>query len=429
MTAHDFEYAWKTALSPSFSVDFPELFYCIKNAELAKTGACSLNEVGIFAKNNHTLIVELEYPTPDFLERLAHTLFLPIPSLVATKDFRFFEKQGDHFVSNGPFCLEEPKAGDLFSLKKNCHYFGKKRVAIDCISIIQASIAEAISFFHEDKLDFVEIPNWIEGEFAVKETDVGSVSCPAPKISWFAINTISFPLNNLHFRKALAASLNRNKLKKLFPCEKKSAFTPLPFHMTHHKEADSLIDYNVEKARIYLNTAALELGLTKEQFPPISLMVPENKLRKSIAQSIKEEWEQTLGISCIVESYSWRTFYKRRIEKKFQLAMVEWGAPTSDPLSILLAFKESEDKINLSGFEDPEYKKLLDRALRETGQEKRRKLTAKLEEILIRSVCVLPTFYGRFWFFKKPNVKMSAVTPSFNAMPDFSHFSFHKDGS
>ncbi|MEM7175663.1 MAG: peptide ABC transporter substrate-binding protein, partial [Chlamydiota bacterium] len=424
ITARDFEYAWKTALDPSFSVDFPELFYCIKNAELAKAGTCSVDEVGIVAKNNHTLVVMLEYPAPDLLERLAHTLFLPIPSFLAAKDCHWFKKQGAHFVSNGPFCLEKSKPGDLLSLKKNCHYFGKKRVAIDCLSIIQASTAEAMELFQKGKLDFVEIPNRMEGEFAVKETAVGGISCPAPKISWFAINTACFPLNNLHFRMALAASLNRDKLKELFSCEKSSALTPLPLHMTHHKKADFLIDYNATTARTYLDAAALELGLTKRQFPPILLMVPENKLKKSIAQSIKDEWQQVLGLSCIVESYPWHTFYQRRIEKKFQLAMVEWGAPTSDPLSILLAFKKSKDKINLSGFEDPEYKRLLAKAVRETDREKRRALTAQLEEMLIRSACVLPTFYERFWFFKKPSVKISAITPSFNAMPDFSHFSF-----
>ena len=81
--ASDFEYSWKTALAPDFPIDFPALFYVIKHAEKAKRGECSLNDVGIQAKNPRTLLITLNHHVPDFLERLAHPLFLPIPSSLA----------------------------------------------------------------------------------------------------------------------------------------------------------------------------------------------------------------------------------------------------------------------------------------------------------------------------------------------------------
>ncbi|MEM7175689.1 MAG: peptide ABC transporter substrate-binding protein, partial [Chlamydiota bacterium] len=423
VTAHDFEYAWKTALDPSFASDFPELFYCINYAEEAKHGKVSLDKVGVKAKDCYALLVELKYPTPDFLERLAHTLFFPIPAETASKDPDWAEKQGESFISNGPFCLENPQLGFLLNLKKNKHHFRKKSVEIETISVVHASTADALRLFREKKLDFVEIPNRAEGEFAVTAADVGSVSFPAPKISWFSINTSCFPLSNQHLRRALAASISRDELKKLFPCEKTPALTVLPSHLSQHKEASFLIDYNPDQARAYFEAALAELKLTKENFPPIALLVPDNHLRKSIANSLKEKWNAVLGISCVIESHPWREFYKRRVAKQFQLAMVEWGAPTNDPLSTLLAFKTKTDKLNLSAFETHDYKDLLDKALRETNSAKRQRLSARLEEMLIRAACVLPLFYERFWFFEQPNVKMSATTPSFNSMPDFSYFS------
>ncbi len=84
--ASDFEYSWKTALAPDFPMDFPALFYMIKQAKQAKRGKCLLDDVGIQAKNPRTLLITLNHPVPDFLERLAHPLFLPIPSSIAKKN-------------------------------------------------------------------------------------------------------------------------------------------------------------------------------------------------------------------------------------------------------------------------------------------------------------------------------------------------------
>jgi hypothetical protein len=47
VTAHDFEYAWKKILSPTFKTPFSYVFYPIKNAKRAKEGIVPLNQVGI----------------------------------------------------------------------------------------------------------------------------------------------------------------------------------------------------------------------------------------------------------------------------------------------------------------------------------------------------------------------------------------------
>src|SRR5699024_1094313 len=64
VTADDFEYAWKWVLDPeNADTEYSYQLYPIKGAEAADTDEGSLDDVGVTAEDEDTLVVELEQPT------------------------------------------------------------------------------------------------------------------------------------------------------------------------------------------------------------------------------------------------------------------------------------------------------------------------------------------------------------------------------
>ena len=67
----------KKVLAPDFKTSFSYCFHPIKNAKEAKEGKVPPDEIGIQVLNERTLKVDLERPTPYFLQWTAFPFILP----------------------------------------------------------------------------------------------------------------------------------------------------------------------------------------------------------------------------------------------------------------------------------------------------------------------------------------------------------------
>jgi len=94
----------------------------------------------------------------------------------------------------------------------------------------------------------------------------------------------------------------------------------------------------------------------------------------------------------MIQAYPFSEFHQRLSEKNYHLALTEWEAPTSDPLTTLMAFKSATDPLNFSNWKNLHYQKLLNLAAHETDPLKREICIKELENILIEDACVLPLF-------------------------------------
>jgi len=203
LTAEDFLISWKSILDPSFPTDTANNLYPIKNAKKAKSGEVSSDRIGVEVLDSETLRVNLEQPTPYFLELLTMPSFFPVP------------KGGSERVSNGPFTLDSWAHGDNIKAKKNEHYWDAQSVALDGVEMSILSQDTEIRLMEEKKLDWIGSPLSALPkdalDFLKKENKLNIAPFLGTQICRINTSTEG-SLSNRSFRKALALSVNRKAI-------------------------------------------------------------------------------------------------------------------------------------------------------------------------------------------------------------------------
>jgi ABC-type transport system substrate-binding protein/class 3 adenylate cyclase len=126
VTAADFEFTFKRALKPETKAPVAGLLlHGIKGARARHLGQTSdASQVGVYAVDDETLVIELEEPTGYFMQDLSYYVLLPVPRhAVETHGAAWSEPE--HIVTNGPFRLKAWQREDHLLLEKNPQYHGR----------------------------------------------------------------------------------------------------------------------------------------------------------------------------------------------------------------------------------------------------------------------------------------------------------------
>ncbi|MCX6989888.1 MAG: peptide ABC transporter substrate-binding protein [Chlamydiae bacterium] len=403
ITAHDFEYAWKKIISPKFSTAFMYFFYPIKNAKNANEHKCSIDEVGIQVLDDETLEIELENPTPEFLELTAHTLYSPVNHSLDRRHPNWGSGEEEKFVCNGPFMIKKLVPGLRSTLIKNHMYWDKEQVKLEQILISKDNSFIANEMFKNDETDWLGKPlrAW-EPFFSKNKEDL--VSSTPMGIFWCVFNTSCYPFNHVKLRQALSYAIDRQHLVESLCYDALPASTPLPLsHTMNHDPRE--VSGNEEKALSLFEEALTELGLTRKTFPTITLIYSNSNIRESSSMFLAQEWQRLFGITCHVVGYEFHSCLNKLMKGDYQMGTLFWQSWIDNPLYTLNAFKEANHEINFAKWSNVDYSTLLDKAQQEIDPLMRIKYLAEAERILIKEKPVLPIFYEKERNIKKQHLK------------------------
>ncbi len=429
VTAYDFEYAWKKVLSPDFSTPFAYVFYPIKNAKLAKEGKVSVDKVGIAVIDDQTLTVDLEHPAPYFIELTSGTLYSPVNHLVDQMHPNWATQYNEHFICNGPFQLVKPRPAYTYELKKNPFYWNKDKIALDQVILNRSQGKAALTMFEEGRANFLGYPICPIDDVASQNLCRSGIPHPAPKVFWFCLNVNKFPFNHLKMRRALSHAIDRSRIQSIYPYHKVPAYSPLSYNFTFHENADFLMREDVTLARSLFKEALEELGIRIEDFPVIYISASNAGNKRSMAEIVKESWEEVLGIKCVVETYEWHDHFKKLTNGTYEIGVMHWISWINDPIYTLNSFKYRDEKVNFSCWENQQFQQLLDLADQEVDLNKRDRFLAEAEAIIIKEVAVIPVFNEMPWYVAKSgrdDFDLILPTSPLNGNFDFSQVSFKK---
>ncbi len=415
VTSYDFERAWKAILSPSFPSPNAHLLYPILYAEEVKKGDKPMKDVGIAAPDPSTLIITLERETPYFLNLVSFCVFFPIPSGVETDYPDWAFHGGPHFVSNGPFILEDWKHNNEIILKKNPLYHDPSQVHLDQVHIsIIRSEQTAFELYQRGDLDligppFSSIP--LDARLIAKNQSELLVS-PSAVTTFITFNIGVFPFSNAHLRKALGLAIDRKEIvENVTHLDETAAFCAVPPALKPNGCFSFYQDAKKELATSYLNKALEELSLSKKELESfLTYFYPQSELNHKVAQVLQEQWRETLGLHVKLSLMDKSSHTDLLSKKKHLFSQSLYRAQYADPMNILERFKYKQNVKNYSSWEHPLFQSLLDLSFKESGQ-KRMALLEKAEGLLLEEAAIAPLFHSNLCYLIKPDIENIQLSP------------------
>ncbi len=404
VTAYDFEYAWKKVLDPHFKTQFAYLFYPIKNAEKVKARLISPDELGVFAKDAYTLEVQLEHPTPYFLELCAHWIYSPLCKQVDELHPGWAYYGDDTYVSNGPFRLAKWRRNSEIQVLKNPLYWDSDAVSIKQIDIsIVSDPKRALALYQQGELDWIGEPlSEIPPEaFTIKDYEGKIVSHPIAALHWYSLNVSIAPFTSKKCRQALGIALNRRDMvNKLFAGREKCAFSILPPGLSQQEEP-YFHDGDSEMAKKLFLEGLQEQNLTLKDLPPFMITCCDLEIHHSIAQVAAQQWKKVLGIDVKIETFKWDRFMEKCGQQDFQIMGVTWYCWVNDASYILHQLMSQSHEMNFCQWHHPQFTEYLQQSLHCTEEKTRLELMHKAESLVMQELPIIPLFYYTFKYMKK----------------------------
>ncbi|GAB3067114.1 peptide ABC transporter substrate-binding protein [Salinicoccus sesuvii] len=398
VTAQDFEYAWKWALDPENTADYAYQLYYIEGAEAYNSGEGSMDDVAVTAVDEQTLEVNLVNPTPFFDELTAFYTYYPVNSDLADENPDWHtDPNGENYIGNGPFTMENFTSADEIVLAKNDNYWDAENVALDNISIdIVESEATALNMFEAGELDYLGSPfNSIDLNALDRFREDGTLNVRDQAGTYmYVFNVQDEVMENENIRKALTLAIDRQALiDNVTKGEQVPATGLVPQTMEGFEEPAGYFESNdMEEAQAALDAGLEELGMSDASELSIALSYNTSEAHAAIAQFIQQGWSDNLGINVTLNNSEWQVYLEELNGLEHQVGRYGWLGDFNDPINFLEIFR-TEGGNNNTGWTNEEYTQLLRDASQETDEAARTEMLQDAEQILMDDYPIAPIYF------------------------------------
>lgn len=368
VTAEDFVFAWRRLVDPEVASEYAFIMGVagVKNADAIASGEMAVEELGVTAEDEKTLVVELDVPVPYFESLMSFPSFLPMNE-------EFFTSAGDNYgtspetlLANGPFKITayEPAATTI-SLEKNADYWDADAVALDGIQyqVIKDSQQTMLSYQNGD-LDVATLSGEQVEQFM---NDPEFVNVVAGYLWYVSPNQIVAGLENVNIRTAMALSFDKeavasNILKDGSIAADFAVPTLLatgPDGKDFRETTDTYLTTDKTKALEYWETGLADLGVTELSY---TMLVEDTESAINVAQFLQSEWQTTLpGLTVELQTMPKKNRVERMQAGDYELVLTRWGPDYADPMTYLDMWT-SDSSNNYGLWSNAEYDALIEDA-------------------------------------------------------------------
>jgi oligopeptide transport system substrate-binding protein len=431
VTAEDFVYSWKRTLEPATAADYVYLLFVIRDAQRYSEGlACAaeppdqqarlratghfvepipFDQVGIHAVDAHTLRVDLVAAVPYFLDLTSFITFKPVHRATLEK---FAIRDGDkiidtdtdwyrrpaNLVCNGPYVLRTWAQRQYMRLEKRADYWNAAAVPSERIEILPVdSPATAFKMYEAGEADIMPFspPRRLAERLIAQARNHqrGDVhTTPMFGTYFYRLNTRRKPFEDPRVRVAFARAIDRRVLTDRLLWMGEAPAGSLVPPGTRDYLSPPMPSYDLQAARDLLAQAGYPGG---RGLPPVEIIFNKEASHQTIAEAIKDMWQRNLGVQVDLQSLDRGSLRKKVQTLDYSAGRGGWYGDYNDPITFLDLFTTAPEGggNNDTGFSNPEYDDLLERAKVESDPQKRNALLRQAEEILLTQMPIIPLYY------------------------------------
>ena len=397
ITTADVVYSWIRALDPLTASEYAGQLFYVKNGEAFTTGKIKdPSQVGVHALDPYTLRVELEHPTPFFLDLCAFETLTVVPR-------QTIQKYGDRWLMaqplpcSGPYQLGYWHLNDKIRLIKNTNYWDAANTQSGIIDMLPVGSPDAaLNLYIHGQADIV----W---DKSLVPTDLIDLLLRRPDFHSFSylgtyfirFNVTKKPFDDARVRRAMGLVIDRERLvNKITRAGEQPAYQLVPPGTANYLPLN-ITNYNPELARTLMAEAGYKNG---QGFPSFEYLFDapaggSAKIHEDIAVEMQQMWHDNLGIQMNMRQLEWKVYLSAQAQLDYQVMRSSWIGDYNDPNTFLGMFT-STDGNNHTGWKNPRYDALIHDANEEPDANRRAEIFKEAEKLLIdEDAPIIPLFY------------------------------------
>jgi oligopeptide transport system substrate-binding protein len=404
LTAEDFAWSLRRALTPALGSEYAYVLHPIRNASVFNSGRdAGAPPPCIRATDPTTLVIELERPAPLLPAVLALPVGFPIPRqslarAAAAGDERRWTRP-EFIVGNGPFVLKSWSPNSELVAVRNPRFHEPARLsAIVFHPFDQAGAQEAA--FRSGRLHLTsDLPATRVDYYRKEKSHLLRVE-PMLETNFLRFNTSRPPFSDQRVRRAFALAIDRQQLVKIAGGGQTPAALLCPAGLQGGMPTQGC-GYEPTLARRLLAAAGFSHG---DKFPLVRAITFASDLNHKILEELQQQWQVNLGVTVDLAPKEKNVWITEERQLDYDISLARWVADYADPMAFLELFLSGAGN-NATGWADSEYDRLIHEGATESDPLRRVGIFSHAEERLLAALPIAPLFHGTQTYLADPAVR------------------------
>jgi oligopeptide transport system substrate-binding protein len=223
---------------------------------------------------------------------------------------------------------------------------------------------------------------------------------PILQVNFLRFNTTRPPLDDPRVRRALSLAIDRDAIARSVLQGSRAPAAALTPPDTGGYTARAAVRTNVEEAQALLAAAGFAGG---KGLPVIDIQTRNDEIMPKVAEALQAMWRRDLGLRTTISQVEQKTWIENQQAVNYGISTASWTADFPDPVTFLGMFTASS-AYNWTGWNHPDYEKLMDAAATTMDAKRRHDLFQQAEALLLQESPIAPLYHGAQTYLIHPAV-------------------------